>query len=186
MKRLTKILAGLTLLSASSLYASGVYRVIDENGEVTFTDSPPANVKAETVDLPATNIASPSIPPKKEGKDGDENTDEEVAYTSARLIQPKNKATIPPGQLEVTVQIELKPSLQSGHLVQLYIDGQKQGSPSASKTFTVTSLNRGQHRVYAKIIGADKKSRTTTQTVTFHVKQHSSNNKAKSGGPTPK
>ncbi|OUS14948.1 hypothetical protein A9Q88_12780 [Gammaproteobacteria bacterium 50_400_T64] len=183
MKKLTKILAGLSLLSASSLYASGVYRVIDENGEITFTDSPPTNIKAEAVNLPTTNIATPSIPAKKEGEDGGESTDE-TAYTSARIIQPANKATIPPGQSDVVVQLSLKPSLQTEHLVQIYIDGKKQGSAIASTTFTLTNLNRGQHKVFAKVIGTDKKSKAKTQTVTFYVKQHSSN-KQKKGPPKP-
>jgi len=180
MKKITTTFASLILLASPSLFAGEVYRVIDEHGQVTFTDSPAASTKAESVDLPKTNIVTAPPPPaKKENNSGDDGSEEEVAYTSARILQPSNNATIPPGQLEVAVQLALKPSLQSGHLVQLYVDGRKQGSPSATSTFSVTGLNRGKHSVHAEVLGSDKKRKTKTQTVTFHVKQHSSNKQKK-------
>jgi len=184
MKRFFTALISLTLLASPSLFASEVYRVIGENGEVTYTDSPPANTQAESVDMPKTNIAvAPPAPAKKEGES--EAVEGEVSYTRARISKPNNNATIPPGQREVLVQLTLVPALQTGHLVQLYIDGRKQGSPSASSTFTVTRLNRGKHSVRADVLGADKKRKTKTQTVTFHVKQNSANNKSNGPKPSP-
>jgi len=185
MKKVSATLISLALLTAPSLFAGEVYRVVGEDGEVTYTDSPSANAKAETVDMPETNIAiapPPAITKDSKGEAGEGD----VAYTKARITQPNNNATIPPGQSEVVVQIALEPLLQTGHLVQIYIDGRKQGSPSAATTFTITSLDRGKHSVRAEVIGADKQRKTKTQTITFHVKQHSSNSKAKPAGPTPK
>ena len=174
MKKASAVLISLTLLTTPSLFAGEVYRVVSEDGEITYTDSPPANVEAETVDMPKTNIAI--APPPAAAKDSKGEVGEgEVAYTKARITQPSNNATIPPGQSEVVVQIALEPLLQTGHLVQVYIDGRKQGSPSAATTFTITSLDRGKHSVRADVLGADKQHKTKTQAVTFHVKQHSSN-----------
>ncbi|OUS03934.1 hypothetical protein A9Q90_07925 [Gammaproteobacteria bacterium 54_18_T64] len=174
MSKLTATLLSLTLLSAPLLYASEVYKVIDENGQVTFTDAPPRNVKAETINLPKTNIvAAPSPPPKKTSEGV--TLEDEVPYTIARIAKPLNEATIPPGQTTVAVELSLQPALQEGHLVQLYIDGQAQGSPTVSSTFSVTGLFRGAHKVHAEILGADKKRKVKTPTVTFFVKQHSSN-----------
>ena len=184
MKILAVILASLTLLTSPSLFAGKVYRVINADGQVTFTDSPPANASAETVDMPVTNIAITQPPPSKK-TDGDEVTENEVAYTSARILQPVNSFTVPPGLREVVVQLAFKPSLQAKHLVQLYIDGHKQGSPSAASTFTLTNLDRGQHSLYAEVVGPDKKRKIKTQTVIFHVKQHSSKHNAKNTAPSP-
>ena len=174
MKKISATLISLALLTTSSLFAGEVYRVVNEDGEITFTDSPAANVKAEALDMPKTNIAVAPPPSAKKTTEG-EAAEDDVAYTSARIVKPSNNATIPPGQREVAVQLAFKPSLQPNHLVQLYIDGQKQGSPSASSSFTITSLSRGQHSVRAEVIGADKKRKITTQTVTINVKQNSSN-----------
>lgn len=185
MKTISATLFSLALLTTPSLFAGEVYRIVNEDGEVTYTDSPPTNVQAEAVEMPKTNIAI--APPPAATKDNQSEADEgEVVYTKARITQPNNNATIPPGQSEVVVQIALEPLLQTGHLVQIYIDGSKQGSPSASTTFTITSLDRGKHSVRAEVIGADKQRKTKTQTTTFHIKQHSSNSKTKSAGPTPK
>ena len=174
MKTLTTTLTSLILLTSTSLFASEVYRIVDAEGQVTFTDSPASNTKAETVNLPRTNIATAPQPRTMEGEG--EATGEEVPYTSARISQPLNNATIPPGQTTVAVTLSLKPALQEGHLAQLYIDGRAQGPATASTTFSVSNLNRGEHKVYVEILGGDKKRKAKAKAVTFHVKQHSTNN----------
>lgn len=174
MKRLATTLTNLTLLASTSLFASEVYRVVDAEGGVTFTDSPAVNTQAETVDLPKINIATP--PPPRTIDDEDEVTGEEVPYTSAHITQPLNNSTIPPGQTTVVVTLALEPALQEGHLAKLYINGRAQGSASASTTFSVSNLNRGKHTVYIEVLGSDKKRKTQTKAATFHVKRYSANN----------
>jgi len=138
---------------------------------VVVVESP---AKAETINLPETNISlSPPLPPKTASEGG--ALEDEVPYTSVRIAKPLSEATIPPGQTAVAVELSLQPALQAGHLVQLYIDGQPQGSPTASGTFSVAGLFRGEHKVRAEILGADKKRKAKTQTVRFYVKQHSAN-----------
>ena len=174
MKKLATTLTGLMLLASPSLFAGEVYRVVDEDGQVTFTDSPAVNTQAEAINLPAINIAI--APPARTNEGDDEATGDEVPYTSARITQPLNNATIPPGQTTLVVELTLKPALQEGHLAQLYIDGRTQGAASASTTFSISGLNRGEHKVHIEILGADKKRKTKTAAVTFHVKQRSANN----------
>ena len=168
MKKLATTLTGLMLLASPSLFAGEVYRVVDEDGQVTFTDSPAVNTQAEAINLPAINIA---IAPPVRTNEGDD----EAPYTSARITQPLNNATIPPGQTTLAVELALEPTLQKGHLVQLYVDGRPQGAASTSTTFSVSNLNRGAHNVHIEVLSADKKRHTKTERVTFHVKRHSAN-----------
>ncbi|PCJ38390.1 MAG: hypothetical protein COA75_01110 [Cellvibrionales bacterium] len=174
MKKFAVTISSLFLLANPTLFAGEVFRVVDEDGQITFTDSPAANTKSETINLPAINIAIAPSPRAIEGND--EATEDEVPYTSARITQPLNNATIPPGQTNLVVELGLKPALQEGHLAQLYIDGRTQGAASASTTFSISGLNRGEHKVRIEILGADKKRKAKTTAVTFHVKQHSANN----------
>ena len=174
MKKFATTFASLILLASPSLFAGEVYRVVDADGQVTFTDSPAANSKAESIDLPKTNIAT--APPAHTTEADSEATGDEVPYTSARIAKPLNKATIPPGQKTLIVELVLKPALQEGHRVQLYVDGRPQGAASASTTFSLSGLNRGEHKAHLEVLGADKKRRTKTGSVTFYVKQHSANN----------
>jgi len=174
MKKLAATLSSLFLLANPTLFAGEVYRVVGEDGQITFTDSPAASTKAETINLPAINITT--APPARTNEGDNEATGDEAPYTSARITQPLNNATIPPGQTTLIVELALKPALQEGHLAQLYIDGRTQGAASASTTFSISGLNRGEHKVHIEILGADKKRKTKTATVTFHVKQHSANN----------
>ncbi len=173
MKTLTTILTSLILLAGTQLFANEVYRVIDAEGGVTFTDSPAAKTKAETIKLPKTNIATP--PPPRTIHDEDLTTQQALPYTSARIIQPLNNATIPPGQTTVVITLALQPPLQEGHLAQLYIDGLAQGPATETTSFLVSNLHRGQHSAHIKVLGHDKTHKIETQRVIFHVKRHSVN-----------
>lgn len=172
MKRLVTTLTSLILLINTQLHAKEVYRVIDAEGGVTFTDSPAAKTEAETVNLPKVNIAPP---PPLHANDEDTVNEEASIYTSARIIQPLNNATIPPGQTTIVVKLALKPPLQKGHLTQLYIDGQTQGQASEASAFSISNLHRGQHSARIEVLGRNKKRKIQTNTVIFHVKQHSAN-----------
>ncbi len=171
-----------TLVAARSTVAADttpMYRVIDEQGRVTYTDSPPANSTSEPIKLSPINTQPAAITPQTKQP-------EQVvgaAYSVSRITQPAQNATIPPGQLDVIVQIELEPQLQSGHLVKLYHNGRLYGTPTSASSFSLTSLIRGQHQLQAEIIDADGNIKATTQTVVFHVKrtsaQHPKAQKAK-------
>lgn len=160
-------------LIALPLFAGEIYRVVDKEGRVIFTDSPSMNDKADVLELPPINtLLAPTAPSKKENT---EVLGEAAAYSSVRISQPINNAVIPPGQAGVVVvELALSPALQEGHQVQLYVNDKKHGSSIAGTTFTIGRLTRGQHRIRAEIIGADGKHQAQTQTVAVHVKQHSS------------
>lgn len=161
-------------LIALPLFAGEIYRVVDKEGRVIFTDSPPMNGKADVLELPPVNtLLAPAAPSKKENTEVPGEA--AVAYSSARISQPLNNAVIPPGQAGiVVVELALSPALQEGHQAQLYVNDKKHGSPIAGTTFTIGKLTRGQHRIRAEIIGDDGKRQAQTQTVAVHIKQHSS------------
>ncbi len=129
-----------------------VYRVEDDQGEVTYTDSPAEGSRAQSVELPPINTQPGlSVPSKAAPTEGESSQ----SYTTAYILQPENDATIPPGQLDVVVQVALEPTLQTGHLLQLYFDGQPYGPPVAGTAFSIGDLTRGSHSIHAKVLNAD-------------------------------
>ena len=153
--------------------AGNVFKTVDEHGNVTYTDQPPANGKATKVQLGPVNTQKAVVPPAPpEPPEKSEDESEEVDYSSARITQPAENTTVPPGQLDVVVQIGLKPQLQAGHLVRLYHNDRRQGGATSTTTYSLTNLIRGEHQVRAEIIGSNGKIKARTQTVTFFVKRY--------------
>ncbi len=162
-----------TLISISVAFFANaeVYRVIDEEGGITYTDNPPANdPTTEAISLPSINT-QPAIEVLH-----DEKQVEEAAansYQEILIVTPAHNATIPPGQRLVPVEISLKPTLKMGHLVQLIFDGQPYGPATSTTSFSIKALIRGEHSVQARIVDGEGTIIGASNTSTIHVKRHS-------------
>lgn len=162
-----------TLSCSSKLSAEPIYKVVNEKGEVTYTDSPPPDNKPEELKLPPIITLPATVTPDPVLESATLPLAEQtVPYKSSRIIQPEQNSTVPTGQLEVLVQLALQPRLQPGDQVKLYHNGKLQGEAMATTSFWLTELIRGQHTVRAEVVGSDKRIKTKTQTVTFHVKRY--------------
>lgn len=145
------VLFTLAALALPNTALAQVYKVEGDQGEVTYTDSPAEGSQAQSVELPPLNT-QPGLPvPQKSPQTA---TEPGQSYTTAYILQPENDSTVPPGQLDIVVQIALEPTLQTGHLLQLYFDGQPYGEPVAGTAFSIGELTRGSHSIHAKVLNA--------------------------------
>ncbi len=174
-----------TILSFSlafSAYAE-VYRVVDEEGKVTFTDKPPHDAPTkEKVSLPITNVQ-----PALKVAPAVEAAEEEIeGYQEIAILAPAQDTTIPPGQETLTVQVGLKPSLKAGHLIQLLLNGQSYGLPTATTSFSIGSLIRGENSVQIQVVDTEGSVIGLSNTATIHIKRGSAlhPNNIKSSPPT--
>ena len=164
-----------------------IYRVTDDQGNVTFTDQKPAkNTKANTqkLTLPKVNTQPAVVipPPVTAQADAEtpnteipETDTENVPYTSFRITSPTPKETIPTGHRVIVAQLEVAPLLQAGDLIKYYHGGKSLGEPSTSTSISLSDLIRGEHQLRAEIIGEDGKMKAKTKTVTFYVQRQVSN-----------
>lgn len=165
-------LIGVAIISLPGPALGQVYRVEDDQGQVIYTDSPGENTAAQRIELPPINTQPGLTAPDKTGPAGETTGAAPVVdqiYTTAYILQPENDSTVPPGQLDVVVQVALEPTLQPGHLLQLYFDGQAYGEPVAGTAFSINELMRGSHSIHAKIIGPDGEVLVTTDPVVIFV-----------------
>lgn len=172
----------LALPTLQSLPAHGgetVYRVVGPDGQVSYTDTPPEQGKVEVVELkdantqPSLEVSGPRKP-----TDGKANP-----YTRVEITSPENDATILPDQLNVVVQLEVEPSLQGGHRVQFFLDGEPQGVPAATTAIALGDLYRGTRTIQATIFDGEGAVIAQSNAVAIHVKRHSA--KHPSGRPRP-
>lgn len=172
-KKLTrKSIAGLIVtaccIAATSVYviANDVYKVVDENGKVTFSDNP-TGTKIESVDLPHINTA-PAVDPQPYTPPA---TKETSIKHSIRITSPGNKAEILAGQRDLTVTAEAKPPLSDGFSAQLYMNGTAFGGAQPSTSFVITEIMRGEHSINVAILNASGKVVARSRPITVYVRR---------------
>jgi hypothetical protein len=181
------------LVFAGSLAAQSsgeIYKVVDEDGNVTFTDQPPGD-SAEPMDLPPLSVIesdivvpAPTDPAAQAGAEAQQPTVRELRrqYRDFRITQPQQEETFWGTANSVVVAWGSSQSILPELSARLYVDGKAQGVPgNGSMTLT---LDRGEHQVYVELLDARKRQIIKTETITFFVKQHSAQfNRA---APTPR
>ena len=168
------------LLSPLVATAEGeIYKIVNPDGSVTFTDQRPAP-GAEPIELQPLSVVETDIPvPEEAGADAEETSSEPTArdlqrmYRDFRITQPQNEETFWGTGNQVTVSWGASKSIREDLNVTLYVDGTAQPGP-ASGSVTLT-LDRGEHQVYAVLRDVNRRRIAVTETVIFFVRQHSVN-----------
>lgn len=168
----------LALLAAGAAWSGEIYKVVDKDGNVTFTDQAPGD-GSKPIDLPDLSVvetepAAAQTPAAATGaEEPTEPTMRELRrlYRDFSITQPDNEETFWGTANTVVVgwgsQVPPTPDMN----VQLFIDGQAREVPG-SGSISLT-LDRGEHQVYAELRNARNRPIVTTDTVTFFVMQHS-------------
>ena len=167
------------LLLPLAAFAEGeIYKVVDQDGNVIYTDQRPS-AAAEPMDLPELSVIKSDVPPPapEPAAAAEEQAQAPTArelrkqYADFRITQPQQEETFWGTENTVVVAWSSAQPIPPEMAVKLYVDGAAQdvvGNGSVSLT-----LDRGEHTVYAELLDARKRRIVTTETITFFVKQHS-------------
>ena len=177
MKTLPDSLAAIVIsLILTSSAAAAIYKVVDDKGNITYTDAPAAEVAGDEVLLPAINPISSSAPaPTAERPLVPVDTEQVVAfpgYSFAALVSPSDDSLVHFDQPNVLAQLALIPELDADHLVQFYVDGSAAGNPVAKTSLSISGLERGSHRISARVLSSQGAVLVITPSVTVHVQRH--------------
>lgn len=157
------------VLALPALAGQTVYRVVGPDGQVSYTDTPPEQGKVEVVEVKEANTQpSVEVQSRKKSTDAKGNP-----YTRVVITSPENDATILPDQLNVIVQLDIEPSLQGGHQVQFFLNGEPQGVPAATTAIAFGDLYRGTQTIQATIFDEEGAVVAQSNVVAIHVKRHS-------------
>lgn len=180
-----------------SLNASAeIYRSVDKNGVVSYSDQPDATSKK--VELPAANITSAPVQPAKLNGSANIASDinalegkvkeEKKPYSTFALTSPKDQDSIF-NSPEISASTQIVPDLQAGDKIQFFLDGAPVNDPSTETSVTIPKVRdgkevlvRGAHTLSAKILSKDGEVINSTPDVTFFL--HYTANGAKK--PLPK
>ncbi|MDY6978303.1 MAG: DUF4124 domain-containing protein [Pseudomonadota bacterium] len=177
----TYCMIALLLLSLPAVAADKVYKKVNPDGSVEYSDQPMEGSEELSVEqAPATRFEkSPDInyqPPQRQREDASRY---EVTITS-----PGNDESIRDNAGNVTLQGNVQPGLQGGHQLRWTLDGEPLEQTGA--TVSLTNVDRGTHTVRLEVVGRDATVLGASEPVTFHLLRRSITPQAPSGSdPTP-
>jgi hypothetical protein len=162
----------ITLLMLVLPASAEMYRWVDDNGKVHYSDKP-VNDSAKPYE-PAPIITVPSGTAGGQLMPLNKPAAQPTKYKSLMITAPANDHVFTPDQTaSIAVSVEVKPALRggAGHQLAVYVDGQLH-SQGTQSSFNLGGLPRGTHTVNAVILDAKGKKLKSSDTVSFHVQKH--------------
>jgi len=149
------------LVSRPSFSEQRIYRIVDENGNIIFTDAPPS--EADEVELPPINTMQPevTVAPLTEPP-GEEDEPVVANYHTLEILYPRDQRhlVITDGS-GLSVRVRVEPALQQGHRLRLRYDGKL--LPGLS----IDAPEPGTHTVVAEIVAGTSRVVKRSPPVSF-------------------
>ena len=156
------------LLVSGPALAQQIYRSVDENGNVVFSDQPPLpGQTAERVELGELNTAAP--PPPKAPAPAAAPAPAPTPAPTVTITSPANEATIAMGPGNFSVSGRAEPPLGPGERLQLLMDGDAVGAPQASASWGLEGVLRGPHDLVIRRLASGGKVLAESDSVRVYV-----------------
>ncbi len=174
---------GVFLLSVSAAWAADIWKIVDEDGNVTYTDQPPRD-GSKPMDLPELSVIETDIQVNQTPADDSKAAGEEETrapttrelrklYRDFRITRPLEEETFWGTDNAVVVTWSSKTPLTPDLNVRLFVDGKAQAAPATGGVSL--TLERGEHNVSAELRDAGNRRIIKTKPVTFFVQRTSVN-----------
>ena len=155
-KQMRLILSSLLIFFVCCLSAETVYKAVDEDGKIIFTDKP--SEKAEEIKIQELDtIKNPN--PARYTPSTKQPEESSINYESFVVKSPENGAGIRSNSGNVSISLSLEPALRGGHEIIISMDGKEVGSGSS---VSLQNVDRGTHNISAKVVDGNGKTLIST------------------------
>lgn len=148
--KMRHIFVGCLLLALAAGVSAQIYRSVDSEGNVVFTDQPTKGserlkLKPLTV-VPSVKVDSP--PAEQPAVDTGVDTG---SYQSFRIVDPAHDTTVRANGGELAVVLNLEPLIRhSDHRIHVFLDGQD-AAQTQNTLLKLNGVDRGAHKLQAQI-----------------------------------
>lgn len=166
------------LLFISMTTVGGVYRWVDANGQIHFSDKPHRG--AEQIQLKQTSVYTPpdsvtneekpngaDEPPAAEPEQTGENTG--TAYESIAIVSPEKNQVVRSSDGTVNISIDLRPGLQEGHKIRVFLNGTQAAEDLAATQITLQDMDRGTHSLEVGAVTDQGEVLIRSGSINFHM-----------------
>lgn len=160
---MTRLLILLLLCAPAMAAEDKVYRYVDADGVVHYTDKPPSK-DAQPAQLPKLQRITPDTLPATTATPKAAPTRFQVSITS-----PAPEQTFRDHSQTLNVSASVQPALPSGYSLIYYLNGEPQPSLGGLSA-QFGPIYRGSHTVVAALMGPNGKEVARSAAVTVHVK----------------
>jgi hypothetical protein len=169
--RMLLVLAALA--AASTCLAQTMYRWVDAQGVVHYSDTPQPGAQAIPVPS-AQTYRAPAVVPAAPPATTTSTPAAPAGYQSCAITQPAADANLfAPEALNISVQV--LPSLRPGDQVNVTFDGAALPSSAGAMNFQLSAPERGTHTITATVLSADGQTLCSAPAVSFSVQRPSLN-----------
>lgn len=166
----------LILLAGSGYVTADVYRWIDENGLIHFSDKSQAG--AEQIKLRETSVYTPpsagepesdSALEQKTEADSSKDSGGVLEYEVISIVSPENNQVLRSSEGTMDISVELRPGLQPGHKIRVYLNGTQASQDLETTQITLQDMDRGTHSLEVSVIDQNNKELKRSSAVSFHM-----------------
>ncbi|MDB2440503.1 DUF4124 domain-containing protein [Luminiphilus sp.] len=158
----------ISLVGMPSLSAD-IYKSVDKNGVVTFSDTPPKAKSAsdERIKLPAHTNRMPSIEVPE--RLVSENSEAPANPSILTITAPGDNVTIPMGPGIFDVLADVQPPLKEAEFVELHLDSTPVAPPQKIAKWTLTYVTRGAHKLEVRRVSSSGQVLDSSAPITVFV-----------------
>ena len=154
-KNMRLVISMFLLFFINGSIADTVYKTVDENGNVIFTDKPSDEAEEVKIQELENTIDNPN-PAKYRASTPKPDV---FAYESFTVTSPENGAGIRSNNGSVSISLNLEPALNRGHKVIVSMDGKQIGT---GLSVSLQNVDRGTHSISAKVVDGTGKTMIST------------------------
>lgn len=141
------LIAGLWLIGTSAV-AEPIYRVVDEQGNVTYTDQKPSD-DAEPLDLPDISVISENAP-EVESLISPDAPASDVEPFQMTIAEPDDGSVIANADGRIDIRLDSNLDIPPAAQLVVYLNGQPQ-PPVRTLELSLTDLSPGDYRLHAEL-----------------------------------
>ena len=179
-----RLLVSMMLLSLScaavfnsQLANAAVYKKVDADGNVSFSDIPDKTAQLITVaPLSTVPAMSPELIESTLGNGQNPTSKARVENYTLTIISPSSDQTYRRGDDSFSANVQVKPELSNGDRLITLVDGNPSSGGSTGE------MDRGQHQFVAKIVNASGRV-LVSKSISFNILQSNVKQQALIGKP---
>jgi hypothetical protein len=162
------LIAASLILALSSFASAEIYKTVDKNGRITYTDVPPANTEAKPLELKTINsLPTPTAMPHTSPINATTNNKAPPEYR-IQILAPENGTTLLANERSVVVSIVTNQNLSNGDLFAYKLDGSIL-TTIPDTTYTITEPPRGEHILTVEVVDTEGKPVAQSNAITLLV-----------------
>ncbi len=161
------------LFSSTNALAQ-MYKWVDEEGNISYSDQPPYK-GAETLQAPPLSTVPAANTAKKKTTASAEPKKVITKYSYLKIVSPENDATVRNNAGTLSISFAIKPALntEQGHYFSLTMDGKTVQDKLASTSVSLNDVDRGTHKLLISVKNKKGKTLRKSKPVTVYIHRQS-------------